>query len=320
MNTKKHNGNRAAMARLLVTITPALILMLISPAAQAGSARKTATQGATGTIEVIRVFDYPAQNALTLPEGINDQGDISGSISPLSNFLKVRGFLRLNNGHFTPPISDPNAHNYTTIWGLNNARTLCGFYYDPSDGDFHSFFLFSDGTFSPFAVDGAESTDLYAINDIGNFCGDADFTAGEFAWVSLNGVVTFIDIDGATSSAASGINNLNEVVGSYTDSTGAEHGYFRDGAGNITAPIDISGAASTELRGINDNDLMVGRYYDSAGESHGFAFKFPNKVIVFDYPGSSETALNGINNAGQMVGYYKDATTQLAHGVVARVR
>lgn len=319
MKTKKHNGNGAAIARLLVTIIPAFILALASPAVQAGSARKTATQGAGGTIEVVKIFDYPVQNALTLPEGINDQGDISGSISPLNNFLKVRGFL-LANGHFTPPITNPNAHNYTLIWGLNNALTLCGFYYDPSDGDFHSFFLFNDGTFSPFAVDGAESTDLYAINDIGNFCGDADFSTGEFAWVSVGGVVTFINIDGATSSAASGINNLNEVVGSYTDSTGAEHGYFCDGAGNVTAPIDVAGAASTELRGINDNDLMVGRYYDSAGASHGFAFKFPNTVIIFDYPGSSETALNGINNAGQMVGYYKDATTLLAHGVVARVR
>ena len=309
----------AMMARLSVTITSTLVLALASPTMQAGSARNIAPQATAATIEVISIFDYPANNALTLPEGINDRGDISGSISPLGSFLRVRGFVRLANGYFSPPLSHPNANDYTLIWGINNARTTCGFYYDPGDGEFHSFFLSNDGTFSPFAVDGADSTDLYDLNDIGNFCGDADYSTGEFAWVSVDGVVTIINIDGATSSAASGINNLNEVVGSYSDSTGVGYGYFRDGAGNIT-PIGIVGATFTELRGINDNHLMVGRYYDSANAAHGFAFKFPNTAVVFDYPGASETALNGINNAGLIVGYYEDAATQIRHGVVVRVR
>src|SRR5262249_14813946 len=297
---KTNNSIQALLSRLLLGITPLVILLLVGTATHAGSPRPILNPASSGTIEVVDVFDYPGENVLTLPERINNRGDISGSIADITNPLKTRGFIRFHDGYFTRPISEPNAMSATLMWGINDLRTACGFYYDSDNGEFHGFFV-TNKVYSEFDLEGAMSTDLYQINNSGNFCGDADFDTGEFAFVSINGTATVLALPDATSSAAIGINNTDEVVGSYTDSTGITHGYLRDSAGNITAPIDVAGATTTELRSINDHDQIVGRYYDSAGVQHGFALKLPDTFIIFNYTGASKTALNGINNDGLMV-------------------
>jgi len=307
------------MSRLLLGITPLAIPILAESATHAGSSELTLNPSSGATIEVVEVFDYPADHVLTLPQRINNRGDISGSIADIPNSLKTRGFIRLHDGYFTPPISEPKAMSATLMWGINDLRTACGFYYNSGDGQFHGFFV-TNKVYSEFDVEGALGTDLYQINNSGNFCGDAEFDTGEFAYVSINGAVMIIDLPGATESAAIGINNINEVVGSYTDNTGITHGYLRGSDGNITAPIDVAGATTTELRSINDNDVIVGRYYDSAGHQYGFALLLPDTFIVFNYTGASKTALNGVNDYNLMTGYYTDATTLVTHGVVARLR
>jgi hypothetical protein len=313
------NSTQALISRLLLGIIPRAILILTASATNAGSSESALYQRPGATIEVVDVFDYPTENVLTLPERINNRGDISGTIGDIRNPLKTRGFIRLHDGYFTPPISEPKAMSATLMWGINDLRTACGFYYNSGDGQFHGFFV-TNKVYSEFDVDGALGTDLYQINNSGNFCGDAEFDTGEFAFVSINGAVTVIDLPGAIESAAIGINNLNEVVGSYTDNTGTTHGYLRDSDGNITAPIDVAGATTTELRSINDNDVIVGRYYDSAGHQYGFALLLPDTFIVFNYTGASKTALNGVNDYNLMTGYYTDAATLVIHGVVARLR
>src|SRR6059036_4303308 len=98
----------------------------------------------SGSIEVITTFDYPGTGNLTLPQKINERGDIVGEFIDPNGV--TRGFVRFSDGSFSDPIVDPNdSLGFTEGRGINNSRTVAGDYVI-SDGTLHSFFL-SDATF-----------------------------------------------------------------------------------------------------------------------------------------------------------------------------
>src|SRR5882762_5599102 len=106
----------------------------------------------SGSIEVITTFDYPGTGNLTLPQKINERGDIVGEFIDSSGV--TRGFIRFSNGTFSDPIVDPNdTVGFTEGRGINNPRTVVGDYVI-SDGTVHSFLLSGD-TFTEYDVPGA---------------------------------------------------------------------------------------------------------------------------------------------------------------------
>ena len=116
----------------------------------------------SGSIEVITTFDYPGAGNKTLPQKINERGDVVGEFIDSSGV--TRGFVRFSNGSFSEPIVDPNdTVGFTEGRGINNSRTVAGDYV-ASDGIVHSFFL-SGGTFTEYDVPGAVQTNLLSIND-----------------------------------------------------------------------------------------------------------------------------------------------------------
>src|SRR4030095_12708417 len=58
------------------------------------------------SIEVLSTFDYPGIENSTLPQKINEKGDIVGEFIDSSGV--TRGFVRFSNGSFSDPIVDPN--------------------------------------------------------------------------------------------------------------------------------------------------------------------------------------------------------------------
>jgi hypothetical protein len=272
----------------------------------------------SGSIEVITAFDYPGTGNSTLPQKINERGDIVGIF--LDSNLVSRGFVRFSDGSFSAPIVDPNdTVGFTEGRGINNSRTVNGDY-AISDGTIHSFFL-SSGTFTEYDVPGAIQTNLLSINDAGDFTGgfDPDGSGIFQGFVSRGGTITSFSVPGAISTFAYEINNSNQlVVGYYIDSSGILHGYFRDANGALHFPIDPSGSVGTVLFGLNDRNWVVGRYADSSGVTHGLFFVPPNNFFTFDYPGSTFTSLNGINAQGVICGRYANASG-IAHGFLARV-
>src|SRR5947209_7886207 len=78
---------------------------------------------------------------------------------------------------------------------------------------------------------------------------------------------TTIDVPGASSTQAYGINNAGQIVGEFEDATGRFHG-FRETAGVFTL-IDVPGASDTFASGINDAGQIVGAFEDATGR-HGF--------------------------------------------------
>jgi uncharacterized membrane protein len=272
----------------------------------------------SGSIEVITTFDYPGTGNLTLPQKINERGDIVGEFID-SNGV-TRGFVRFSDGSFSAPIVDPNdTVGFTEGRGINNSRTVNGDYVG-SDGFLHSFFL-SNGIFTEYDVPGAVQTNLLSINDAGDFTGgfDPDGSGIFQAFVGRGGTLTSFSVPGSLSTFAYEINNSKRlVVGYYIDSSGILHGYFRDTNGALHFPIDPTGSVATILFGLNDRNWVVGRYADASGVTHGLFFVPPDRFFTFDYPGSAFTSLNGISDQGFICGRYVDASG-IAHGFIARV-
>src|SRR5690242_7162178 len=93
----------------------------------------------SGSIEVITTFDYPGTGNSTLPQKINERGDVVGEFIDSSGV--ARAFVRFSDGTFSAPIVDPNDNvGFTEGRGINNSRTVDGDY-AISDGTVHSFFL-----------------------------------------------------------------------------------------------------------------------------------------------------------------------------------
>src|SRR5262245_311561 len=213
----------------------------------------------SGSIEVITTFDYPGTGNSTLPQKINDRGDIVGVY--LDSLGVSRGFVRFSDASFSAPIVDPNdTVGFTQGRGINNSRTVCGDYIG-SDNNDHGFFL-SGGIFTEYDVPGALSTDVLGINDVGDFSGGfSDDNVIFQAFVSLGGTITSFSVPGASLTLAYELNNSNQlVVGYFIDSSGILHGYYRDANGTLHFPIDPSGSVGTVLFGDNIRNWVVGRY------------------------------------------------------------
>src|SRR5678816_648597 len=174
----------------------------------------------SGSIEVITTFDYPGTGNQTLPQKINERGDVVGEYIDSSGV--ARGFVRFSDGSFSDPIVDPNdTVGFTEGRGINNSRTVAGDYLI-SDGTLHSFFL-SGGTFTEYDVPGAVQTNLLSINDAGDFTGvfDPDGSGIFQAFVGRGGAITSFSVPGAILTAAFELNNSKQlVVGYYIDSSG----------------------------------------------------------------------------------------------------
>ena len=272
----------------------------------------------SGSIEVIATFDYPGTGNNTLPQKINERGDIVGSFIDSSGV--TRGFVRFSNGSFSDPIVDPNdSVGFTEGRGINNPGTVVGDY-ATSDGNLHGFFL-SGGTFTGFDVPGAVFTAVLAINNPGDFTGTfVDGSGIQQAFVSVGGTLTSFSVPAAIATLAYDINDSKLlVVGYYVDGSGILHGYYRDANGALHFPIDPSGSIQTILFGDNNKNWVVGRYTDSSGVTHGLFFVPPNNFFTFDFPGTTFTSLNGISSQGNICGRFVDSSG-IAHGFIARVR
>ena len=73
------------------------------------------------SVEVIATFDYPGVGTATLPQKINERGDVVGEF--IDSAGVTRGFVRFSDGSFSAPIVDPNdTVGFTEGRGINNSR------------------------------------------------------------------------------------------------------------------------------------------------------------------------------------------------------
>jgi uncharacterized membrane protein len=118
---------------------------------------------------------------------------------------------------------------------------------------------------------------------------------------------TAIDIPGAASTLAQGINSRGDVVGLYVDGSGT-HGFVARN-GSFTT-IDYPGAAYTDARGINARGEIVGSYRMS-GEPpvnlHGYLRSKHGEFTPIDFPDHTNTIAQRITSTGVILGCRHDA-------------
>jgi uncharacterized membrane protein len=134
--------------------------------------------------------------------------------------------------------------------------------------------------------------------------------------------MTFTDINfpanGVLMTHAFGINSAGDIVGSYVDSTGTEHGYLLS-EGKFTQ-IDYPRALATRANGINANGDIVGYYIappGASGESmKGFLLRGGHFTTIL-FPHHPAAYLSRITDEGYIYGCYHngDALASM-HGFV----
>ena len=110
---------------------------------------------------------------------------------------------------------------------------------------------------------------------------------------------TLDDPSGAKATTPTGINDLGQVVGTYTDASSVDHGFTY--TGGVFSDFSVPGSSATFLSyGINDSGAIVGTYTGN----HGFIYSGGMLTTLDDPSAGAGTFARGINNAGMVVGYY----------------
>lgn len=119
------------------------------------------------------------------------------------------------------------------------------------------------------------------------------------AGISVEITGTF-DYPDAVLTYAYGINNHNQVVGSYVDGVSGTLGYIRAANGNFSAPLMEPDAVISETvpLGINDDGTVCGFYFGGSG-FEGFLYA-GGTYTTYNVLGLHPTELTGINNAGDL--------------------
>jgi uncharacterized membrane protein len=212
------------------------------------------------------LVDYPGPpRSKNEAVGINDRGQIIGVYGQYGDETtgESHGYVRGRRGFSSYDVPGALA---TGAFKNNDRGQVVGVYSNESrdrigTADAHGFLL-DDGELTRIDAPGAALTFLFDINDRGQILGvgaNADNTAG-FGFIrDRQGAYTHLpDVRGARTTIPLGLNDRGEVVGSYLDGNGTEHGYLLD-RGQFTT-IDVPGATYTDAFGINDHGQIVGAF------------------------------------------------------------
>jgi uncharacterized membrane protein len=252
--------------------------------------------------------------------GINDRGQILGVYEGRDRV--VRHFVHDRTGRYTiladPPGTSGDGLTYEAV-DINNRGEIVGFYNDDQGSTTTGFLRARSGRFVDIVVPGSQVTGPLKLNDRRQAVGiylDADARPNPdgtmppgvvhgFLWD--DGGYQTIDVPDAAATAALGINNHGQMVGSYIDAQGTYHGFVRDRNGAVTTLPEAPGAdaasGGTQPASINERRQIVGLAYDAQGGSRAFLFE-RGRFRMIDGPRAVYTRALDANNSGQIVGDY----------------
>ncbi len=170
----------------------------------------------------------------------------------------------------------------------------------PGDIAFHAF-LYSNGVMRDLGnLGGIINSFAYAINNLGQIVGDAQFTAGGelTAFLYSDGVLRNLGALGGTTSHASALNDSGQVVGYANTASGAQRAFLYSDGVMIDLNSLLPPGSGWDLRqatGINDSGQIVGVGRIN-GQMHGFLLS-PIKPESVPEPGTLillATAIGGL--------------------------
>jgi probable HAF family extracellular repeat protein len=174
--------------------------------------------------------------------------------------------------HYTP-VANPETSKtmpFNQLLGINNHGIAVGFYND-ADGASHGYTYDTNmGTFTALAVpvpaDSVTATGIADDGDVSGFYVQDKITRG---FLLHHGSFRTLSFGAHTNTQALGVNNADQVVGSYVDDTGATHGFLWSPGSKLVTVDDPNGAGGTVVNGLNNREQLVGFFTDAAGNTHG---------------------------------------------------
>jgi uncharacterized membrane protein len=229
--------------------------------------------------------NYVAENFLgstqTQVTGLNNKGDTVGFWATANNTQK--GFVEWNGvfTSYTDPHTPHMPGSVNQLLSINDAGIAVGFYVDANNNAHPVKLNQATGKFTTI-VNAAIGPNSFAtgINDNGDVTGYTMNSTGTYGWLIKGGQLTTFQFPGSLPTMALGINQHDEIVGSFTDSAGDTHGFTL---------VDPTGPVS-----------------------HWQQIDDPNALNT---PGNG-TTVNGLNNAGDLVGFYTDVNNNV-NGMLA---
>jgi len=211
--------------------------------------------------------------------GLNDRGVSVGFYSTMNTasqknnnfgFYAIRGHFHKvvfpTGGKSTPPVDQ--------LLGVNNEGLAVGFYTDAGSTNHGYVYNIARHTFRRVNVSGDTNVTAAAINNLGDIAGSATNAAGSTEGFLLrsDGKVFHLDVPGASSTQAFGVNDGDEVVGAYMVGSGSNattYGFVWTPGTGFETVNDPNGVGSTTINGVNDRGTIVGFYTDAAGNTDG---------------------------------------------------
>ena len=167
---------------------------------------------------------------------------------------------------------------FNQLLGQNDFRQAAGYYSTKADGSGpdHAYVVDETGTvFELFNIPNSVSAQATGINNSSDVCGfTIDGSGNMHGWVKVQGIFTILDDpNGVGTTAALGLNNKGQVVGSYSDTAGPagnSHGFVYTISTQTWQTVDDpNGVGATVVNGINDNGVLVG-FYGTNPTNSGF--------------------------------------------------
>ena len=194
----------------------------------------------------------PSGSTQTYAVGLNKNNAVVGNYTDSSGV--VHGFEFAGNKYTS--LNFPKANKFTRANGINDSNFIVGDFYG-RDAFYHGF-TFSKGKYTQYDISlGTASTSIFGVNNAGDFVGATGVGGTNQGFVNIAGTVTEFYGSGTDNTFALAINNNNEVVGQFFDSSNNAHCFDRSSTGAITE-IVYPGALQTSCNGINDSGIISG--------------------------------------------------------------
>jgi hypothetical protein len=219
--------------------------------------------------------------------GLNDNGVTVGFWSTQNTASMANnnfGFYWLNgrfhNVNF--PTGDNASPPVNQLLGVNDSDIAVGFYTNGQGSNRGYEYNIRTRQFYRVLVPGASagtsgpSLTAAAINNNGDVAGFYNKTSSQVdGFLKLrSGRFITLAYPGASMTQATGVNDFQEVVGTYTVGTGSSavtHGFTWTPQRGFKSVDDPQGVGATTVNGVNDRGDIVGFYTDKAGNTDGFA-------------------------------------------------
>ena len=301
--------------------------LLLAAAACGALATASTAMAQTFTFSTL---DNPADPTFNQLLGINDAGVIVGYYGSGQPGHPNKGYeIAPPYTKFTTNMQPGSVQTQAT--GINNSSQTTGFWSDTNtgtDANFAFYRLPNGKNFTyvsaidPLVASTPRISQALGINNNSELAGfylDANGASHAYTYSLSTSAYASVVIGGASSAAATGVNDSGEISGFFTNSTsGKTGGFVRSANGGVITKFKrarhhVHAAARHQQRGRRRRLLQ--RYRRRAARPLYYTPANGAWLTVDDPSGAGGTVVNGVNNMNQLVGFYTDAAGN-THGMI----